>query len=92
MKVRAALTPEQAARWAGSWRLADAGRQTLVLTAEGDELRAALPGQFEAMRFQPESASTFFSTEPPWELRFGADGRTLTLVTWGEETAGVRAD
>lgn len=44
------------------------------------------------MEFSAESATKFFATARPFELVFANGGRSLTLVTFGAETAGQRVE
>jgi hypothetical protein len=61
-----------------------------VLEAASGHLLASIEGQFEGMVFRPESETRFFATERPFELVLSEDACSLTLVTFGAETAGTR--
>ena len=89
-KVRATASPAKVAPHAGTWRLATKTPLTMTLRADGDTLKASIAGQFTDMLLEPDSTGAFFNRVRPFELRFDPDGRTLRLLTWGEETVGTR--
>lgn len=85
-----ALAASEVATHAGTWRLATQNPMDMTLKAEGSTLKASIAGQFADMLFQPSAPGVYFNTLRPFELRFAADGKSMTLVTWGSETAGIR--
>lgn len=90
LKVRAEVPAAALGRYEGAFELATGEPLTLVLEAGEGRLLATIEGQFEDMEFFPESENRFFATTRPFELVIAEDGRSLTLVTFGAETAGVR--
>lgn len=84
------LAASEVAVHAGTWRLATRKPMDMTLKAEGSALKASIAGQFADMLFQPSGPGVYFNTLRPFELRFAADGKTMTFVTWGSETAGAR--
>jgi uncharacterized protein (TIGR02246 family) len=90
VKVRVAVEDGALQQYAGTYTLATATPLRLVLKVEQGRLLATIPDQFTDMEFDPESATKFFATARPFELVFADGGRSLTLVTFGAETAGQR--
>ncbi len=89
-KARATLKPADVAPHAGRWTLATRTPMAMTLVAEGDTLKASIPGQFTDMIFLPESPGVFFNTLRPFELHFAKNGKSLKMITWGETTPGTR--
>jgi len=75
---------------AGHWRLATDPPMALHLSAEDGELIGSLEGYQARFPFQPASATHYFATNRPFELRFSDDGQHVDLVTWGTATAATR--
>ena len=90
VKVRVAIEDHVLQQYAGAYLLATATPLRLVLKVEQGRLLATIPDQFVDMEFSAESATKFFATARPFELVFANGGRSLTLVTFGAETAGQR--
>lgn len=90
VKVRAAVPGDVLSLYAGTYELAAETPLTFILEAEDGRLLATIPGQFEDMEFFPESETRFFATARPFELVLSEDACSLTLVTFGAETRGVR--
>ncbi len=91
---RFVVTPQPAAvlaAHAGAWTLDTAAPLVLELRAEGDALVGRLAGQRVKWTFRPVSATHWFAAERPFEIRFDADGQTLSLLTWGAATTGRRS-
>lgn len=62
----------------------------MTLNAEGGSLKASIEGQFTDILFEPSAPGVYFNTLRHFELRFASDGKSMTFVTWGSETAGTR--
>lgn len=90
VKARIDLSPEQFAAFEGDWRLDTPEPLVISFSAVADRLLARIDGQFENIAFFADGPASFFALERPFELRFSEDASTLTLVTWGRETAGMR--
>jgi len=88
-EVRQAVSSVRARQ--GEWTLALPEPLVLSLSAENGRLIGTIAGQTMRVTFAPASATHYYALERPFELRFGRDGQSLTLVTWGMETAARRA-
>jgi ketosteroid isomerase-like protein len=86
------LSAAEIAAHAGRWQLATEKPMDMVLKADETGLKASIAGQFDDMLFRPSASGRYFNSDRPFELRFSPDGRTLTFVSWGSETAGRRVD
>lgn len=69
------LTPEALAKFAGEYESLRTGR--VKVRVEGDHLAVAVPGQGD-FNLYPQSADTFFSLGGVPDLKFAADGSSLT--------------
>jgi len=87
-EVRQATAGVQARQ--GQWSLALPQPLVLSLKAENGRLIASIEGQTLRVTFAPASATHYYALERPFELRFGRDGESLELVTWGIATPGRR--
>lgn len=74
----------------GRWKLDLPTPVEMVLKAEGGALVATLAGQSVSFTFKPASATHYYASDRPFELRFDRGRNKLELITWGQSTAAVR--
>jgi ketosteroid isomerase-like protein len=90
VKVRRDLSAQQLRTFAGTYKLQHQPGLTFIIRASEDALYAEIPGEFTDMAFYAEGEREFFASARPFELRFNENADELTLITWGNETPGVR--
>lgn len=84
------LPADQLASHAGDWALGLPKPITFTLKAEGEKLIGTLSSDPVRFTFLPHAPGQFHAVERDFQLNFAPDGKTLTLVTWGVPTKGVR--
>lgn len=90
VRTRVEVGADVLAYYAGSYALETTAPLMMVIEADDGRLLATIAGQFEDLAFFPESETRFFASAQPFELVLSEDACSLTLVTSGAETRGVR--
>ena len=62
----------------------------MILKAEDGALAATLDGQSVRFTFLPASATHYYASDRPFELRFDRGRDKLELITWGLRTHATR--